>query len=85
MYSSILSLNLALDGGVGGGQRHVPPIYHPPPGKGPGTYFKGGWVGPTNGLDGREKSHPTPGFDPRTIQTVVSRYPSPLSVGQRLV
>jgi hypothetical protein len=33
-----------------------------------------GWVGPRAGLDGCEKSRPTPGFDPRTVQLVMSRY-----------
>jgi len=48
MYSSTLSLNSALDGGVGG-QRHAPAALLP--GKGPGTYCIWGWVGPRAGLD----------------------------------
>jgi hypothetical protein len=40
----------------------------------PGTYCTGGWVGPRAGLDRCEKSRPTPGFDPRTVQPVASRY-----------
>jgi hypothetical protein len=39
-----------------------------------GTHYIGGWVGPTAGLDGFGKSRPPPGFDPRTIQRVASRY-----------
>ena len=39
----------------------------------PGTHFTGGWVGPRAGLAGRKIS-PPPGFDPRAVQPVVSRY-----------
>jgi len=39
-----------------------------------GTPCIGGWVGPRFGLDGCGKSRPPPGFDPRTVQTVASRY-----------
>ena len=39
-----------------------------------GTHCTGGWVGPTAGLDGCRKSRPPPGFDPRTVQPVASRY-----------
>jgi hypothetical protein len=53
-------------------QRHDPAAL--PPGKRPDTHFIGGWVGPRAGLDGCEKSRPPPGFDPRTVQSVVSRY-----------
>ena len=54
-----------------GGQRHAPaPL---PPGI-PGTHYIGGWVGSKAGLDGCGKSHPPPGFDPRTVQLVASRY-----------
>ena len=38
------------------------PRLHFTPGKDPGTYFTGGWVGPRAGLDGRKISSP-PGFD----------------------
>ena len=31
-------------------------------------------MGPRSGLDGCGKSHPSPGFDPRTVQPVASRY-----------
>ena len=39
----------------------------------PSTNFTGGWVGPRTGPDGRGKSRPPPGFDPRTVQPVASR------------
>ena len=39
----------------------------------PGTHFTGGWVGPRAGLDGRKISSP-PGFDPGTVQPVMSHY-----------
>ena len=68
-YNSTLSLTSALDGV--GGQQHAPAAL--PPRKRPGTHFKVGWVGPRAGLDGRKISLP-PGFDPRTVQPVASRY-----------
>jgi len=37
----------------------------------PGT---GGWVDPRAHLDGCGKSRPPPGFDPRTVQPVASRF-----------
>jgi hypothetical protein len=40
----------------------------------PGTHWTGGWVGPRAGLDRCEISRPPPGFDPRTVQPVASRY-----------
>jgi hypothetical protein len=43
------------------------------PGEGPGTHCIGGWLGPRAGLDGCVK-FPTPGFDPRTVQLITSRY-----------
>jgi hypothetical protein len=55
-----------------GVQLHAPAAL--PPGKRPGTHFIGGWVGPRVGLDGCEESRPPPGFDPRTVQPVASRY-----------
>jgi hypothetical protein len=55
-----------------GGQRHVPATL--PPGKRPGTFCIGGWVGPRTGLDGCGKSCPPTGFDPRTLRPVASRY-----------
>ena len=47
------------------------PLY---PRERPGTDCTGGWVGPRVGLDGCGKSCPPPGFDPRTVQPVASRY-----------
>ena len=40
-----------------------------------GTHSTGGRVGPSAGLDGCGKSRSSPGFDPRTVQPVVRRYP----------
>jgi hypothetical protein len=40
------------------------PLYS---GKETGTHCRGSRVGTTAVLDGYEKSHPPPGFDPRTI------------------
>ena len=54
MYSSTLSLTLALDGV--GGQRHASAAL--PPGNSPGTHCIGDWVGPRAGLDGCGKSRP---------------------------
>ena len=56
---------------VVGGQRHVSAAA---PQERPGTHCIGGWVGYTAGLDGCWKSRPPPGFDPRTVQPVASRY-----------
>ena len=47
------------------------PLY---PRERPGTHCIGGWVGSRAGLDGYGKSRPSPGFDPRTVQPVASRY-----------
>jgi hypothetical protein len=55
-----------------GGQIHAAAAL--PPGKRPGTHCIGGLVGPRAGLDGCGKSRPPPGFDPRTVQPVASRY-----------
>jgi hypothetical protein len=38
-----------------------------------GTHCTGGWVGPMASLDVRKIS-PLPGFEPQTVQPVVSRY-----------
>ena len=57
---------------VVGGQRHAPAALSP--GRRPGTHCIGGWVGPKVGLDGCGKSRPPPGFDPRTVKPVASRY-----------
>ena len=48
------------------------PLYTP--GQWPGTHCIGGWVGPRASLDGWGKSRPPPGFNPRTVQPVASRY-----------
>ena len=53
------------------GQQHAPATFYPR--ERPGTHFTGGWVGPRVGLDGRKISSPL-GFDPRTVQPLVSRY-----------
>ena len=59
-----------------GGQRHVlAALTHPPtPQQKPGTHYTGGWVGSRAGLDRCGKSRPPPGFDPRTVQPIASRY-----------
>ena len=54
------------------GQCHAPAALYPR--ERPGTHCTGGWVGPRAGLDRCRKSRPPPGFDPRTIQPVASRY-----------
>ena len=55
-----------------GGQRHAPAAL--PPGKRPDTHCTRGWVGPRAGLDGCGQSRPPPGFDPRTVHPLASRY-----------
>ena len=55
-----------------GDQRHAPAALTP--WERPGTHCIGGWVGPRTGLDGCGKSRPPPGFHPRTVQSVASRY-----------
>ena len=52
-------MTVALEGVSG--QQHAPAALNP--GEGPGTHFKGGWVGLRASLDGR-KILPPPGFDP---------------------
>jgi hypothetical protein len=47
------------------------PLY---PQERPGSHCVGCWVGPRAGLDGCGKSRLPPGFDPRTVQPVASRY-----------
>jgi hypothetical protein len=42
--------------------------------KRPGIHYTGGLVGPRAGLHGCGKSRSPPGFDPRTVQPVASRY-----------
>ena len=66
---------LFLEHGTGRGMRdqlHAPPVLYPR--KRPGTHCTGGWVGPRADLDRCGKSRPPPGFDPRTVQPVASRY-----------
>ena len=69
MYSSPLSLTSAVDGV--GGQRHASSTL--PSGKTRyAPYRRLGW---TQGKFGQvRKSRPPPGFDPRTVQPVASRY-----------
>jgi hypothetical protein len=69
MYSSTLSLTLALDGM--GGQDHAPANLLP----GKTRYPLYGRLGGPQGRSGqvREISRP-PGFDPRTVQVAASRY-----------
>ena len=70
MYSSTLSSTSALDGV--GGQRHVPAAL--PPGKDtryPLYRRLGGSQGRSGGV---RKFSPPPRFDPRTVQSVASRY-----------
>jgi hypothetical protein len=55
-----------------GEQRHTPAAL--PPGKRLDTNFTGGWVHPKAGLEGCGKSRPSPGFDPRTVQSIASGY-----------
>jgi hypothetical protein len=55
-----------------GGQLHAPAALLPE--KRPGTHYIERLVGP-QGLSGRvRKISPPPGFDPRTVQPVASRY-----------
>ena len=54
------------------GQPHAPADFYPR--ERPGTRCIEGWVDPKAGLDRCRKSRPPLGFDPRTVQPVVSRY-----------
>jgi hypothetical protein len=54
-----------------GRQRHAPTAL---PREGPSILCIAGRVGSRAGLDGCGKSHPLPGFDPRSVQHVSSRY-----------
>jgi hypothetical protein len=47
------------------------PLY---PQERPGTHCTGSWVGPRASLDVCEKSPPSPGFDPWTVQLIASLY-----------
>jgi len=60
---------MALEGGEGSASRPVA-LY---PRERPGSYCTGGWVGPRDIWTGAENLAP-PGFDPRTVQPVASRY-----------
>ena len=54
------------------GQRHAPAALYP---RGrPGNHCTGGWVGPRLGVHRCGKSRAPPGFDPRIVQPVASRY-----------
>jgi len=53
------------------GQQHTPTALYLR--ERPATHFKGGWVGPRGGLDGRKISSPT-GFDPGPSSPQLSRY-----------
>jgi hypothetical protein len=55
-----------------GGQHQAPATLLP--GKRAGTLSTGDWVGPRAGLVKCGNSRPPPGFDPRTVQPVASRY-----------
>jgi len=65
LYSSKTS---ALEGGEWSAAR---PGRNLPPGERPGTHCTGGWMGPRAGLEG-QKISPPPGFDPWTVQPIVS-------------
>jgi hypothetical protein len=68
-FSSTLSLTTALDGV--GGQRHAPAAL--PPGKTRYPLYRR--PGGLQGRSGRvRKISPPPGFDPRTVQSIASRY-----------
>jgi hypothetical protein len=70
-YSSTLSLTSALDGGVGS-QRHTPAAL--PPGKETLYPLYRRLSGPQGRYGRVRKISPPPGFDPRTLQPVASRY-----------
>ena len=69
MYSSTFPSTSALDGG--GGQRHAPAAL--PTGKTRYPLYRR--LGGPQGRSGQvRKISPPPGFDPRTVQPVASRY-----------
>ena len=71
-YSCTLSLTSTSDGV--GGQRHAPAAL--PPGKTQYPLYRR--LGAPQGRSGRVRNiSPPPGFDPRTVQLVASRYPDP--------
>ena len=69
-YNSTVSLNSTLGGGwvVNATPRSLYPRERP------GTHCIGGWVDPRASLDWCGKSRSPPGFDPRTVQPIVSCY-----------
>ena len=69
MYSCSLYLTLALDGV--GGKRHAPATL--PPGKTRYPLYRR-LGGPQSRSGQVRKISPPPGFDPRTVQPVASRY-----------
>ena len=80
-YSSTLSLTSELDGM--GGQRHAPDAS--PPGKARHPLYRS-LSGPHSRSGQLRKISPPPGFDPRTVNPVVTRYtncaiPAPLFIG----
>ena len=54
------------------GQRHN--LASLPPERRPGTHYTGDWVGLRADVDRCGKARPPPGFDPRTVKPVASRY-----------
>jgi hypothetical protein len=66
------SPTLFSDLGTRRGQRHAPAVFYSQ--ERPGTHCTGGWVGLRAGLDRCRKTSPPPGFDPRTVRSVGSRY-----------
>ena len=70
MYSSSLPSTSALDGD--GWSTPCPGRFTPQ--ERPGTHCIGGWAGHRADLDGYGKSCPLLGFDPWTVQPIVSHY-----------
>ena len=70
MYSSTLPSTSALDGGGWSTPRpgRLTPLERT------GAHCTESWVGPRAGVDGWGNTRPPPGFDPRTVQPVASRY-----------
>jgi hypothetical protein len=64
------SMTSALEGVSG--QQHAATV--PSPRERPGTRYTAGWGPPGPVWTGAENFAPPPGFDPRTVQPVVSRY-----------